>query len=71
MRRIKKWMNGTSGMFSMLAGERITRLEVLAAHVGCVAVLVGCMCNNVYILLCSLAVASACVFLNIVKSRQA
>lgn len=65
MKRIMKYMNGTSAMFSDLAGERVTRKEVIAAHVGCAAVIIGAMCDNVYMLSLMLAIAGACVFLNI------
>lgn len=65
MKRIRKYMNGTSAMFSNLAGERVTRKEVIAAHVGCAAVIIGAMCDNVYMLSLMLAIAGACVFLNI------
>lgn len=65
MKRIMKYMNGTSAMFSNLAGERVTRKEVIAAHVGCAAVIIGAMCDNVYMLSLMLAIAGACVFLNI------
>lgn len=65
MKRIMKYMNGTSAMFSNLAGERVTRKEVIAAHVGCAAVIIGAMCDNVYMLSLMLAIAGACVFLYI------
>lgn len=65
MKRVKKYMNGTSAMFSNLAGERVTRKEVIAAHVGCAAVIIGAMSENIYMLSTMLAIAGACVFLNI------
>lgn len=65
MKRVKKYMNGTSEMFSNLAGERVTRKEVIAAHVGCAAVIIGAMSENIYMLSTMLAIAGACVFLNI------
>ena len=65
MKRVKKYMNGTSAMFSNLAGERVTRKEVIAAHVGCAAVIIGAMSDNAYILSIMLAIAGACVFLNL------
>ena len=52
-------------MFSNLAGERVTRKEVIAAHVGCAAVIIGAMSDNIYMLSFMLAIAGACVFLNI------
>lgn len=71
MRRIKKYMNGTSAMFSRMSGERVTRKEVIAAHVGCAAVVIGAMSENIYILFAMLAVACACVFLNLGIRRDA